>query len=180
MPDYQKLDVWRKAHALAVEVHRALPETTSQRGAGGERLATAALDVPLAIARGATSERQMQFADELACAALALCDVHYLLRFDRDVGVISDVSFARLEARVLQLRAMLASLERVVSQRVVARRTRPAAQQGATDDLATRRRRAVENPRGASTGPSSATPRAVPRSAARAPAPPGDQGSDSS
>lgn len=160
MPDYEKLDVWRKAHALAVEVHRAAPADATAARLPRERLAGAALTVASTIARGAEADTPAQFAEALGRAADALCDVHYLLRFARDVSVVTDVAFARLEARVLQLRAMLASLERVVIQRAVASRGRAGAR--ASPSRAAAARSTTTGPRDRSATPLAvASPKSV-------------------
>jgi len=125
MHDYRKLDVWVKSHELAVDIHRL-----AMSPVGGEvvhrELRAAALEVPVRLVRGCEAEEAGEFAVAMRDAAAAVDELGYRLRFARDAAAIDDVPFARLEARVNQLRAMLGGLNRTVRVRLGAA-GRPAA-----------------------------------------------------
>ena len=111
MHDYRKLDVWVKSHELAVDIHRL-----AMGFAGGTpvhlELRAAALDVAVRLVRGCEAEEAGVFVTAMRDAAAAVDELGYRLRFARDAAAIEDVPFARLEARVNQLRAMLGGLHR--------------------------------------------------------------------
>jgi four helix bundle protein len=129
MHDYRKLDVWVKSHELAVDLHRlAASSATGATGLTGAHGATgatgtpgahaelrrAALAVPVLLVRGCEAESAGEFAAALREAAAAVDELGYRLRFARDAEGLEAVAFARLEARVNQLRAMLGGLNRTV------------------------------------------------------------------
>jgi four helix bundle protein len=129
MHDYRRLDVWVKSHELAVDVHRL-----ATSAAGGAlvhlELRAAALEVPVRIVRGCEAEEAGEFAAAMRDAAAAADELGYRLRFARDAAAIDDVPFARLEARVSQVRAMLGGLNRTARIRLGAA-VRPAATRSA-------------------------------------------------
>ncbi len=115
MQDYRKLDVWTKAHELALDLHRTVLRT----GAAAEvecaaDLRRAALDVPATIVRGCEAETAEDFARAMREASTAVDALAYRLFFARDAGVLGGVPYAKLEARTQQLRAMLGGLNRTV------------------------------------------------------------------
>jgi four helix bundle protein len=146
MQDYRKLDVWTKAHELAVDVHRAVgvrgaagnaaagasPPATPPGSGETELLATvrrAAVRVPVLIVRGCEGETAAEFSQAMREAALATDEFAYLLRLSRDAAVLEAVPYAKLEARTNQLRAMLGALNRTVRLKL-REGVRPAAAKG--------------------------------------------------
>jgi four helix bundle protein len=129
MQDYRKLDVWTKAHDLALDVHRLAATrcrgTDAAEGERGEASADAAaevcadvrqaaLRVPVLLVVGCEAETAPEFARAMREAATAVDELAYRLRFARDAGVLDAVPYAKLEARAHQLRAMLGALNRTV------------------------------------------------------------------
>ena len=127
MHDYKKLDVWRKAHALALEMHRVAPPGPDRAAADfAADLRHAAAEIPVLIIRGCDAETEAEFVRAIGDAAVAAEELAYRLLFARDAGVLSDVVCARLEARANQLRAMLGGLIRTVCRTSDDRRQRSA------------------------------------------------------
>lgn len=131
MRDYQKLDVWRKAHALALEVHRYRPTPTDAadgdvmaRDALRRDTARAARAVAAAIVTASAAPEWDEFDAGLRWAESAVDRLAYLLRFARDAGTLGTTPFARFEARAVQLRAMLGGLRRAARPGVSPRRRR--------------------------------------------------------
>ncbi len=115
MHDYRKLDVWTRAHELALDVHRAAWRTP--RALDLEctaEVARVARAIPARIVRGCESETAEDFADAMRDAAIAVDEFAYRLRFVRDADLLDAVPFAKLEARAQRLRAMLGGLHRTV------------------------------------------------------------------
>ncbi len=147
MHDYRKLDVWTKAHELALDLHR---ETAMRnRGANADEAAhdeatteaaseiraevrEAARRVPVLIVVGCEAESAPEFAQAMRDAATSVDEFAYRLRFARDVGVLDAVPYAKMEARANQLRAMLGALNRTVRLKLGAEARREAAPASAT------------------------------------------------
>jgi len=115
MQDYEKLEVWRRAHQLAVDVQRvttgiskrANTETISQ-------LRRAALSVPANIVEGSSKESNREFARFLQIAAGSAAELHYHLRFAADVALIPRAIGETLLAETTIVRKKLFTLLRRV------------------------------------------------------------------
>lgn len=119
MPDYRKLDVWTKAHELALDVHRAPMKTSvpADAACAGD-LARIARTIPAMIVRGCEAETAEEFSLAMREAAIAVDELAYRLCFARDAGMLEAVPYAKLEARAQRLRAMLGGLHRTVRLRL--------------------------------------------------------------
>ena len=119
MTDYRKLDVWRQAHELALEVHRlSVPLSDSTDAGMLSDVRRAAADIPLLVVMGCDGETSQEFAAAMRSAASSVHALGYRLLLARDAGALPSVPYAKLEARVNQLRAMLAGLNRTVRLRI--------------------------------------------------------------
>jgi four helix bundle protein len=115
MQNYEKLEVWRRAHQLAVDVQRAttgIPrrdntETISQ-------LRRAALSVPANIVEGTSKESNREFARFLQIAAGSAAELHYHLRFAADTSLIPRPIGDTLLSETTLLRKQLFTLLRRV------------------------------------------------------------------
>lgn len=115
MKDYQKLDVWKKSHALALELYRTVARSVDGADAAlAASLRHAACQVPTRIVRACGQAAADDFARGMHGAEGATDDLRYLLVFARDAGVLGAVPFAKLEARANQLHAMLGGFNRTL------------------------------------------------------------------
>lgn len=122
MQDYRKLDVWGKAHELAVRVYnetllqsdRAFPGLTAQ-------MRRAASSIPANIAEGCGHTSQRELARFLQHAIASAQELQYHLLLAKDVEVLPLACYARLDARTSQVRQMLAGLLRRVREQPKAR-----------------------------------------------------------
>ena len=117
MSDFKKLEVWRKAHALALNVHRV---ATSIRGAGNaslrSQLLRSAMSVPTNIVEGTGQRSGKEFGRFLDIAIKSASEVEYQLTFAREINAISVNDFESLSAQTTEVRKMLCGLRaRVVS-----------------------------------------------------------------
>jgi four helix bundle protein len=113
--DFRKLEVWRKAHELAIRVHRA---------AGGIRGATnlslrsqmvrAAMSIPANIVEGSSQDSRREFGRFLGYAANSATELEYHLMLARDVQAISLTDYSALVERTVEVRKMLRGLIRRV------------------------------------------------------------------
>jgi four helix bundle protein len=87
MAPYERFDAWRMAHKMAEE-----------RFGLTIQVRRAALSVPMNIAEGAAKRGYREFRRFLDIALGSLSELTYLLRFSRDLGLLTTASWAELEA----------------------------------------------------------------------------------
>ena len=87
MAPYERFDAWLMAHKMAEE-----------RFGLTIQVRRAALSVPMNIAEGAAKRGYREFRRFLDIALGSLSELTYLLRFSRDLGLLTTASWAELEA----------------------------------------------------------------------------------
>jgi four helix bundle protein len=106
--DFTKLEVWKRAHLLVLEIYKSaekLPE--SEREGLGLDVCNAALAVPANIARSYAFEEEDDRRDCLGVALESAKDVENNLMLMRDLGHISASEHERLDTMAAGLRTML-------------------------------------------------------------------------
>jgi four helix bundle protein len=111
--DFKKLQVWRKAHALALNVHRASlkirgAQFVSLRG----QLTRAAFSIPTNIVEGNGQESPQQFARFVRFSLNSSSELEYHLMAARDVEVMTATDFKSLTDQTIEVRKMLYGLLR--------------------------------------------------------------------
>jgi four helix bundle protein len=111
--DFKKLKVWRKAHALALNVHRAAlkirgAQFVSLRG----QLTRAAFSIPTNIVEGNGQESPQQFARFVRFSLNSSSELEYHLMAARDVEVMTTTDFKSLTCQTVEVRKMLYGLLR--------------------------------------------------------------------
>jgi four helix bundle protein len=115
MQDYARLEVWRLAHQLAVDVQRATTRIPRRDNSGlVSQLRRAALSVPANIVEGTSKESNREFARFLQIAAGSAAELHYHLRFAADTALMPRAVGETLMAETTLLRKMLFALLRRV------------------------------------------------------------------
>jgi len=111
MGDFKKLDVWRKAHELALQAHRV---ATRIRGAQylslRSQIIRAAMSIPANIVEGRAKKSERDFGRFLGYALASTSELEYHLIVARDICVVSEEEFQLLLGRLLQVRKMLHGL----------------------------------------------------------------------
>src|ERR1700694_5369912 len=109
--DFKKLKVWRKAHALALNVYRV---ATRIRGADNaslrNQLLRAAQSVPTNIVEGTGHTSGKEFGRFLSISLKSTSELEYHLIFAREIRVISLNDFQSLSAQAIEVRKMLHGL----------------------------------------------------------------------
>jgi len=111
MGDFKQLRVWRKAHALVLNVHRAAkgmrgPSFTPVRN----QMLRAALSIPTNIVEGYGQASKRDFARFLRYAINSASELEYHLIVARDLDGIDDATFASLTEQLVEVRKMLHGL----------------------------------------------------------------------
>ncbi|MDQ6718554.1 MAG: four helix bundle protein [Gemmatimonadota bacterium] len=113
MSDFKQLKVWRKSHALALNVHRV---TTRSRGRDSiglrSQMLRAAMSIPANIVEGTGHRSRREFVRFLRIATGSASELEYHLIVARDCGVLSTSDFISLCDQTIEVRKMLFGLSR--------------------------------------------------------------------
>ncbi len=111
MSDFKKLEVWQKAHALALCVDRV------SRGIRGARYTSlksqifrAASSIPANIAEGRRQESEKEFARFLRYALNSSSELEYHLLLAYDTKLISEKDYVPMLTETIRVRKMLYAL----------------------------------------------------------------------
>ena len=115
MQDFRRLHVWRRAHAFAVDVRRAVG-TFPPRGYADLRsqLTRAAESIVHNIVEGCASASRKEFAHHLNVSIKSASEVDYQLELARDYGLLRYDVWQQLAREVTEIRKMLTALRRTV------------------------------------------------------------------
>jgi four helix bundle protein len=111
MQDYRKLTVWRKAHAVALGIHR-VTESIPRRGNAGlvSQIRRAALSIPANIAEGCARGSDVDFAKFLQVAVGSSAELEYHLHFAADAALLRMEEFTARQEEIVEVRRMLIGL----------------------------------------------------------------------
>jgi len=111
MSDFKKLKVWRKAHALSLNVHRT---TRAIRGAEyvslRSQLIRSAMSIPANIVEGSGQESRREFGRFIGFALHSARELEYHLLVARDIGAMKAGEAASLLAQTIGVSKMLYAL----------------------------------------------------------------------
>jgi four helix bundle protein len=111
--DFKNLKVWRKAHALALNVHRVAvqirgAEFVSLRG----QMIRAGFSIPANIVEGSGQDGAKQYARFVRFSVNSTTELEYHLIAARDVRVMTATEFDSLCEQTVEVRKMLYGLLR--------------------------------------------------------------------
>jgi four helix bundle protein len=116
MSDFKKLQVWQKAHALALHTHRVANRIRrSQFSSLRSQMMRAAMSVPTNIVEGRRQESGKDFARFLNYATNSAWELEYHLMLARDLDAIPDADASTLLNELIEVRRMLHGLTRRVT-----------------------------------------------------------------
>ncbi|HEY8831864.1 MAG TPA: four helix bundle protein [Gemmatimonadaceae bacterium] len=131
MSDYKKLIVWRKAHALALNVHRvAVRLKGSEYASLRSQMMRASMSIPTNIVEGVGQESRKDFGRFIRFALNSSSELEYHITVARDTEAIDATDFESLIAQTIEVRKMLHGLLKSVISDTGTRR-RPARNQPA-------------------------------------------------
>lgn len=111
MSDFKKLRVWRKAHALTLNVHRI---AASIRGAQfaplRNQMVRAAMSVSANIVEGREQRTDREFARFLGYALASSSELEHHFIVARDLRAITDTDFSSTLGQIIDVRKMVHGL----------------------------------------------------------------------
>jgi four helix bundle protein len=118
MRDFKQLQVWRRAHALAVGIHELLRGVAAREFVSlKSQLSRAADSVATNIVEGCGAASQREFARYLDIAIKSANETEYHLIAAADRGAIESTEAALLGAEVIEIRRMTYGLrKRILSE----------------------------------------------------------------
>jgi four helix bundle protein len=118
MSDFKNLDVWRKAHSLAIDTFAV---TGKMRGPGAVHIRhqwlRSAMSVPTNIAEGSGKQSDAEFVRFLRIALGSLTESEYHLILARDLNFVSETHFTTLNDQTQTVGKMLSGLIKALSRR---------------------------------------------------------------
>jgi len=113
MSDFKKLEVWRKAHALALNVHRAAIGIRGANYSGlRSQLIRASMSIPTNIVEGNGQRTKLEFGRFVRIAVNSSQELEYHLIVARDVQLISASDYTALSTQTIEVRKMMNGLLR--------------------------------------------------------------------
>lgn len=115
MHPFRKLNVWRRAHSLALAVHQISEGRPRVRYVSLiNQMCRASASIPANIVEGSAQVTAPQFARYLTMAIASAKELEYHILLARDLGVVAAADYTRLEARIDQVCGMLVVLRKRV------------------------------------------------------------------
>jgi len=119
MSDFKKLRVWRKAHALTLNVHRiAASIRGSQYAPLRSQMVRAAMSISANIVEGREQSSEREFARFVGYALASTSELEYHFIVARDVRAISETDFSSTLTQIVDVRKMLHGLRAKLTQTI--------------------------------------------------------------
>ncbi len=115
MKDFRKLDVWHKAHQLAVQIYKATESFPAAEIYGlTSQLRRAGVSIPTNLAEGCGRATDADLVRFIVIAMGSASEVEYLILLARELGLITKETGVTLETQIIEIKKMLASLIKTV------------------------------------------------------------------
>jgi four helix bundle protein len=115
--DFKKLKVWRKGHALVLNVHRTTVKMRKgEIAALRSQMMRAAMSIPTNVVEGNGQETPKEFARFVRFSLNSSSELEYHLILARDLRGITQTDFDSLSAQTIEVRRMLYGLRRKLEQ----------------------------------------------------------------
>lgn len=115
MKDFRSLQVWEKAHRLALAVYRATSGFPKEELYGlTSQIRRASVSIPTNIAEGCGRHTDAEFARFLQIAMGSASETEYQLLLGRDLEFLPQDSYETLRQQVEEVKRMLATLLKIL------------------------------------------------------------------
>ena len=91
MQDYHRIRAWKKAHALAIDIHRLAKSFPRGYGSLRSQIMRSAESVPFNIVEGCGAATPKEFARFLDISIKSLSEIEGQLELGNDYGIITDL-----------------------------------------------------------------------------------------
>jgi four helix bundle protein len=119
MRNFQKLDVWKKAHELTLAIYRITADFPTQERFGlTSQLQRASASIGANIAEGCGRETDADYKRFVQMACGSACEVEYHLLLARDLSLVDSAKYEKLNADVNEVKRMLCGLIRYLEAEV--------------------------------------------------------------
>ena len=116
MQNFRRLDVWKKAHSLTLDIYRLTADfPTTERYGLCSQLQRAAASIGANLAEGCGRETDADFRRFVQMACGSACEVEYHLLLSNDLGLIAQDVYVPLNDRVNEVKRMLTGLARYLA-----------------------------------------------------------------
>ncbi len=110
MRDFKTLAVWQKAHQLTLDVYQATGSFPKDEMYGlTSQTRRACASIPMNIAEGCGRGGQAELARFLSIAMGSASELEYQLLLTRDLGMLTQTDYGRLEPALIEVKRMLNS-----------------------------------------------------------------------
>jgi len=116
MQDFHKLLVWQKSHAMALSIYRVTtPFPEPERYGLTSQMRRAAFSIPSNIAEGCGRAGRTELKQYLHISLGSASELDYFLLLARDLQFLTPLQHDALEAKINEIKLMLAGLIRKIS-----------------------------------------------------------------
>ena len=126
MQDFRNLDVWKKAHDLALDVHRTLNGIKRIDSNLRSQATRAAEAIPTNVAEGCGKDSRAELARFADIAIGSSTELEYHLLLARDLGQLGNRDYDRMSKATIEVRRMLFGLRKAIRTGKRASSSRPA------------------------------------------------------
>ena len=114
MQDFRNLDVWKKAHELALDVHKTLLRTKRVDAHIRSQMSRAANSIPSNIVEGCGKDSRAELARYADISIGSASELEYWVLLARDLGQFSHTDHERLTTSTVEVRKMLFGLRKSI------------------------------------------------------------------
>lgn len=111
MVDYRNYTVWKKAHALVLDIYKTTRSFPSEEKFNLiSQINRAALSIPTNIVEGCGRETQKEFLRFLHISSGSAFELEYLILVSTDLNFIDSVDSKKLMTEIMEIKKMLYAL----------------------------------------------------------------------
>lgn len=115
MKDFREMQVWHKAHQLALHIYRITKEfPEDEKYSLTSQIRRAAVSIPTNIAEGCGKKTDPDFARFLQISYGSANEVDYLLLLAKDLSMLRQNLYENTNDKLIEVKKMLAALIRKV------------------------------------------------------------------
>jgi four helix bundle protein len=107
MSDFKRLEIWRRSHALAVQVVRTCGRFKRQHPRLVDQMSRSSESIPAAIADGRGKRTDKDFANYMTTAISSASELEGQIQRAFDLRLLSEENYAAFAAETIEVRKMM-------------------------------------------------------------------------